>query len=836
MTSRNRWSYRQWLVAMLLASGSLSIALPLLAQTQIGDQIKNTFTGTFQDGNGVGFTATSNEVVLQVSEVAGLTVQAQAPSKANPDPNDAITADFVITNVGNDPTFVFVPGQATLANPPGKTGSASFTQGVLQIVEFGGTVLPTPINVPTNGESSEKFLAANALPNGGALNPGQTIKVRVPLTVANAALKNDGVQVSLGNTAAPADQQNILYAADAGSVFTNNIPDAGAPGEAPGNPANGQREAMDTSQVITVGARLQAFAQILLARDYNNANTPGDVLDDRLTYNLAAKIDKTAPAGILDVVPTALCPTTVKLEGVAVDRILVSDAIPADTVLSAANPVASTDGTWTVVYTTSDIAIPANEALWTAARPAASNTITRVGFLREDCIPTGSTISGFNFTVEPAPGFAGGRIVNIAQIFGQSIAGAAVPNTATQLVYDESGDADPNNGLTVNNPDPKTGGAAENAGGIMARRADLALDGVDPGKGVSPIAADTNQGVNAGTTAGTKPAGGETVAQTIVTAPANGPENQANANGPTDNEDDFTNIVLAPPAAIPATQLLNDEQTPVVNFTNTVQSYSAIPQVISLLPRPPLVAAALPDGTTVKITNPVNGQSATYSYSQANGFTFVSGVGGPTADQPVTLNLDPATLNTASYTLMVDLPSAEQVQEYPIPVLAFVDQGTPGYDANDPGNITIDRIYTGFIKVVKEARVLEDDGVKEVVPFTTDTTKLSGAAESGRFVEYRLTYTNVSIAQGRGLNNVTLPATDFTIVDDGTAAPNNWFTTTKDASFPAQANGTATTSATTGVISVTPTNGDIQAYKLTVPGLSPGDTGTFTFRRQIAKK
>jgi hypothetical protein len=131
-----------------------------------------------------------------------------------------------------------------------------------------------------------------------------------------------------------------------------------------------------------------------------------------------------------------------------------------------------------------------------------------------------------------------------------------------------------------------------------------------------------------------------------------------------------------------------------------------------------------------------------------------------------------------------------------------VDQGTPGFDAGDPSNTTIDRIYTGMIRVVKEARVLEDDGVKELVPFTTDTAKLAQAAEPNRFVEYRLTYTNVSA--GGGTNSVILPATDFVIVDDGALAPNNWFSTTLDPAFPTVSNGTATSSF--GQITVTTAN------------------------------
>jgi hypothetical protein len=824
MTPRKPWSYRQLLAALLPAVGvTASIALPLMAQTaQIGDQIRNTFTGTFQDDAGKELTATSNEVVLVVSEVAGLTVQASAPTKANPDPNDMLTVDFVITNVGNDPTQVFIPGQAVLSDPPGKTGSASFTQGTLQILEFNGVALPTPINVPTNGEISGN--ATLGLPNGGALNPGQTIKVRSKLTVKDIALKNDSVLISLGNTGAKANDQNILYTNDPGSVYTVNIPDGGAPGEAAGNPVNGQREAMDGVQIV-VGARLQAFDTILLARDYNSGNTPGVLSDDRITYNLTAKVDRTAPVGILDVVPTPLCPTSIKLEGAAVDRVLVSDAIPAGTVLSNVAPIASTEGVWNTVYTISSLTIPANEAQWTATRPA-NDQVTRIGFLRDNCIPTGTIAPGFSFVVEPKPDFTGGRIVNLAQIFGQSTVGPAVPGTTTQIVYDESGDQDPNNGLGAANPDPKSGGIAEDLGGIMARPGDLALDGVDPGRGTSPGATDTNQGVNTGTTAGSKGAGGEVVAQTIAVAPANGPKDQPGAVGQKNTEDDFTNVILAPPAAIPATQKLDDAQTPPVVFTNTVRNSSAIAQDISIVPQAPDLKDALPDGTKVTITNPANGQTATYSYTAAGGFVFVSG-NGTTATQPIVLATGPNAV--ASYTVTVDLPNAEQVKEYPVPLLAYVDQGTPGFDAGDPSNTTIDRIYTGMIRVVKEARVLEDDGVKELVPFTTDTAKLAQAAEPNRFVEYRLTYTNVSA--GGGTNSVILPATDFVIVDDGALAPNNWFSTTLDPAFPTVSNGTATSSF--GQITVTTANGDIQAYQLKVPTLNPGETGTLTFRRKI---
>jgi hypothetical protein len=833
-------SLRLLLAAAFLTGGMSAMALPLLAQTaQIGDQIKNTFYGTFEDSkgskvdfNGKPYESTSNEVVLKVVEVAGLTVKAQAPSKSNPDGGETVDACFVITNVGNDPTRVFIPGKAQLVNPPGGTSKDSFSTGTLQILEFNGVALATPINVPANGEETGKIAG---LAGSGSLEAGKTIKVCAKVTaISGVAKKNDSVVVTLGNTGATNDQQNLPYTPDANSIYTLDNPD-GTANEAAGAPVNGEREAMDSSQVIVVGAQLQSFATILLARDYSNGGTPGNITDDRITYNLAARIEKTAPAGITGVVPTDLHPTAIQLDGSGVTRVLIADAIPDGTQLSATLPQVSTNGTWKTVYTTSSLAIPFNEAAWVSTPPPLDQ-VTRIGYVSDQLVPVGESVTGFSFEVQPKATFAGGRVVNIAQLIGQSQPGAIVPGTPTQLVYDESGDQDPNDGLGVANPDPKSaGGTSEALGGIMARGADLALDGVDPGKGKNPLAADTNQGVNTGTTAGTKVAGGETVAQVIAVAPINGPQAQAGATGPNNTEDDFTNLVMPTPNDFDPTQMLTDAQTPPVTFTNTVQNTGPIPQDIALQPVTPTVLTALPDGTKVTITDPLSGNSAIYLYSAATGFTFSTGQG-TSATAPVTLKLGTGAANTGNYTVTVDLPQAKPVQDYPVPIFAFVDQGPVGLDDGDPGNLTIDRIYTGYIRVSKEARILEADGI-EVVGFTTDQARLSEATKVDRLVEYRLTYTNMSTDPIKGKGNVSLPATAFVIRDDGTEAPNNWFTTTKDIEYPAKGVGSAVS--TYGNITVTANSSasdsptDIQTYTVTIDNLNPGESGMLTFRRQI---
>ncbi len=824
---RPHWPLRQGLIALLISSGSAALVAPLLAQTAPGTIIRNTFTGTY---DGMQAPAVSNEVTLVISEVAGITVQAQSPSNPGPDPDDNLFVDFVITNTGNDPTTFFLPDTVTL----GGAGAASFTAGTLVVTKFNGTALPTPVPIPNGGAETGAF-PNGGLPDGGSINPGATVVVRVPITVKGTAQKGDRLNVSLGNTT-PADAQNQPYTANGGSVYT--VDNAGTDnGDSNGAPVNGDREAMDTASPIVVGATFQAFTKILLAQTYSNNQTPGVITDDRLDYCLALNVADTVPEELVDVLPSDLNPTEISLDGVLDSRVLIADAIPANMQLTAAAPTAPTSVPgWQVVYTTSALTTPAHQAQWTTTRPTTG--ITRVGFVIDQSVQQGSTIGGgsdcFKFSVEAQPSFPGGRIENIAQVFGQSQPGPVLANTPTQLVYDESGDQTLNNGLLRDNPDPESGGIAAANGGITNGVATLEVDGADPGRGADPTASDTNQGLDSGDNAGTKAKGGETLIFNLVPAPINGPDQKPGAIGPNNDNDDFTSKLLMPPAALDPALPLNDEQTPPVTFTNTVRNSSITPQVISLLPTRPIQPDALPDGTVVTLTNPVNGQTATYRYTAAGGFEFVSGAGGPSATQPVQLQVGTGEASQASYTVVVNLPSAKQLQEYPIPITAFVDQGTPGLDPDDPANVTINRLYTGFIKVTKEARILDEEGTTELVGFTTDQSKLAPEVKNDRFIEYRLIYSNLAQAQGSGADNIILPATNFVLTEDGKANGNTWFELTDDpnaASRPSSGSATATL----GTIATVTTEGDIQTYTVTVPDFQPGESGTLIFRRQIQK-
>jgi hypothetical protein len=681
--------YRNLLATSLLLSGALSFAAPVFADgTLAGTPISNTATATYTDPvtdpTGVtAINATSNTVLVTVSEVAGITVVAQPPSNVAPNAGDTLYVDFVITNTGNDPTQFFVPGVATLSN------ATAFSQGTLQVVSVNGTALGAPVNVPAAGASTSTL----GVGTSGSIAANGSITVRVPITVSGIATATTALTVALGNTAT-ANLQNQGYTAGgvngtspAVDVYTLDNPAASATtGELNATaPVNGEREAMATSDAITVAARLQAFATVLKAASgYTNSGTPNLLTDDVLTYSLALRVEN--PAASSGLVASDLQATQINVDGANANRVLISDAVPAGTLLSTATPTAPPG--WTVVYTTSPIGTNVLQVNWLTARPG--GTITRVGFINNGPITKGTTVgtagSFFTFSVTPLATFTGGQVANLGQVFGQSQPGAIIPATATQLVYDESGDQTSNNGLGGNNPDPTSGGTASASGGISNGVASPPADGTDPGTGTDPTnTSTTNTGQDTGPNAGTKPAGGEDTIYTIAAVPLNGPTGQPGATGPggaTDVDNDFTNRSIIPPAGLNPATPLTDPQTPLVTFVNTVQNTSGAPQVIALLPTPPATAADLPDGTQVTITNGT--ETAIYTYTAAGGFVFASGTG-TSATNPVKLTV--AGGATANYTVTVDLPAATQLVGYPVPITAFIDQNGNGIaDVSEPSD------------------------------------------------------------------------------------------------------------------------------------------------------
>ena len=709
------------LIAATLTMGGVSLLFPLLASAQnataAGTPIINRATGTYEDPSQPGITidTTSNTVTVTVAEVAGITVTDGGTTDSTPlTPilgTDTITYAFLITNVGNDTTSILIPA-------PVITGPATLT----------GTIT---YDIDANGDGTFELLGQTLIAAQAAiLRPGGGIRVNVPVLVDATATSGAPIVVRLGDTppndngATTQNQLSTNLATDLRTVDAAN----GTAGETTGIPTNGEREASRFIRVL-VGATPQAFAAILKTQGISSNNaTPADFSDDEQTYNLELRVDNAAPAGASpSLTPADLAGTPITVTGLGtVNRILVSDAIPANTVLIAA-PIAPAG--WTVVYTTSPTATLANAATWTTTAPGVfpAPAITRVGFINDGPIARGTTVTGFSFQVRTIglPAAAGGSIYNIAQLFGQSVGG-------TTVVYDESGDRTPSN---FN--DDGTGGP-----GLTTGVANPSIDGLD------------NVGNNTGT--GT---GGENNVLTLAPAGTllNGPLGNPAAVGPTNNNDDFTDRSTTIPVNTAPGTLIDP---PSLTFTNTLNapSTTALTNVL-LRPVAPATATDLPVNTTVTLT--YAGQSAVYTY---NGTQFI--FSGGTAIQIPTIPGN----SSVNYTVAIDLPtsalSTDLGRGYPVPILAFSDVSGDGIlQASESNNTTINRVYTGFLRLIKNSQVLVGTGPAVLGTDGTLDSNLK-TPSPGNILRYVISYSNIATPPV-GAGNAILNATNVAIFDSG---------------------------------------------------------------------
>lgn len=817
-SSQKNQLFRRLLAATLIVGGAFQLAAPVLAEgTTAGTSITNRATATYEDPNNpnVPINATSNTVTITVAEVGGITVSAAGVTDSNGGQvqvGDTLTYDYIITNVGNDPTAFRIPNLATVTGPATVTGNLS--------ISTDGGANYTPIT------GSERIT--------GSIQPNASIRVRVPVTVSAGATTGNVITVQLGQT--PGDQQNQVRSPDGGDVYTVDNADGsgGTPvAEVAGAPANGVREASLTQQT-SVAATAQAFATILQTRTgYTDNGTTNVFTDDVLTYGLSLRVESTAPAGSTGLVPADLVATSINLNSAAAPRILISDAIPANTVLTG-TPTAPTG--WQVVYSTTPTSITANGAAWSTTAPGNLSTVTRIGFVNAGPIAKGTTVPDFSFSVQPTTGFTDGSAVSsYAQLFGQTSGGGAT------VVYDESGDQSPSNfnDNGTRNSNPVTNGVANPT-----------ADGVD----------------SANNNTGTGP-GGENNVFTLTTPSGllSGPSGQPGAVGTTSNNDDFTNkSTLIPANTAPGTTI----DPAAVSFTHTVQNTNTTPTNVSLLPLAPANPLDLRTGTLVTISS--GGLSATYLY---NGTTFAFQTGTGTVNgQPISAT-NPVRIEnlaggaSANYGVAIDLPSGTPLSTdlptqytgdveygYPVRITSFVDTDTDGInDTNESQNTSIDRLYTGFLRLLKESRIIQGTGSPIIgTDGTFSTTPKTPSA--GNIIEYRITYSNISTPPG-GSNNVLLSASNVVITENGTANNNTWALDQDPPGSPgagiidtsnivgsAVDSGPSTITFFSGNPAVTSSSdqagttagADVTRYVNAVTGtVEPGVSRTFTFQRRI---
>ncbi|MEH2165710.1 MAG: hypothetical protein V7K41_03345 [Nostoc sp.] len=845
--NKQRKSY-QSLVATVLLTGSLfQFVAPVLADgTTAGTSISNTATATYEDPNSPGTTinATSNTVVVTVAEVAGITVTASgvtdnttSATNTTVQVGDLLIYTYTLTNVGNDPTQFRIPNLATTTGPGTVSGTLpnNGTPNNLQYSIDGGQTWQ-------NITSTEVFTPS--------VSPGGTVLVRVPVTVQAGAQTNDIITVTLGNT--PGNAQNQARTPDGGDVYTVDNPDNSVVGEVSGVPVNGTREASATEQ-IKVGLTVKSYtlATILKIRSgYNNAGTTA-ITDDKLTYDLSLRVESNDPTG-QGITPAALTGTSINVDSVASTRILVSDAIPAGTDLAVA-PTAPPG--WQAVYTTDLITTDANTANWKTFPLKGADTlagVTRVGFINNPAtitsIAPGTTVNGFSIQLAvESTATSPLTVANIAQLFGQT-------PSSNFPVYDESGDQNPSNydGSPGSMTPPV--GTDTNGDGLPDT---LPANSVDDGYINTPTSPET--GIDTGNNnTGDGTAGGEAnifkLETPVNSAILNGPQNAPDAVGPSgQTKDDFTNkSSLIPAGTAPGTKI----DPAAVGFTNTIKNNGTNPGSITLTPTQPANLKDLPDGTKVTVT--YGGQSAVYTYNQGTG-TFA------TASTPITIP-NVAAGAIVNYGVEVDLPSntslstdtipdypGDQEFGYPVYIKASID--TNADNISDSENITIDRVYTGFLKLLKVSRVLQGTG--PVIQGNDGTFSIDPKKPApGNIIEYQIQYTNISDAQS-GTGNVILNADKVVIVEDGTTADdtpagsNNWALDndkngqidTSNIVGSAKDSGVATIQfysgnnpTNTSSIDQTGTtvNTDITKYVDSVTGqVAPGVKRTFTFQRKV---
>jgi uncharacterized repeat protein (TIGR01451 family) len=225
---------------MTVLSGGWIYGLPVLADTAAGVEIRNQATGSFRDPTSPSGTlqqVTSNEVIVTVAEVAGITVTTVRTTGSTL-PGEMAYFEFEITNVGNDPAQFFIPGEANI------TGGS--LDGDLTIIAYnldGNTVQPANVTVPNGGQQTGSDGVSNGLLGAnGTFSPGGSVIVRVPVRIDSNASANDLVTVQLGDTT-PSPAQNQPYAVGSHDVYTVDNPDGLVTGEANGPPINGVREA-----------------------------------------------------------------------------------------------------------------------------------------------------------------------------------------------------------------------------------------------------------------------------------------------------------------------------------------------------------------------------------------------------------------------------------------------------------------------------------------------------------------------------------------------------------------------------------------------------------------
>ena len=304
----------------------------------------------------------------------------------------------------------------------------------------------------------------------------------------------------------------------------------------------------------------------------------------------------------------------------------------------------------------------------------------------------------------------------------------------------------------------------DQSGDALFNQGDSNADFNEPKLGVDP--ASGTQGFQQRTTL--------TAVGSVLIGPSGAPA----AVGPTDNNDDYSNKAVNTGIAGREPGQGTNAQGVLV-FVNTVQNTGNANDTLTI------DAPTVPAGFTVEV-----------STDGGTSYTTVSGGG--------SVSLAIAFGSSANISVRITEPLGNIVLTGYDTIIRATSGNTPA--AN---NKTIDRLYTGFVRLDKAFTVANATGV--------------GAATDpvpGAVITYNITYTNVSTSNGDA-NCVKLTASNLVITEDGLAGTNNWGTYTTNSGSPSD-------SASGTVVTVSATK-----YTDTITSLAGGAFGVFTFKRSI---
>jgi hypothetical protein len=270
-----------------------------------------------------------------------------------------------------------------------------------------------------------------------------------------------------------------------------------------------------------------------------------------------------------------------------------------------------------------------------------------------------------------------------------------------------------------------------------------------------------------------------------VATVTNGPSGQPDAIGPgPSNNTDYTNKAVTPTTT----------NTPVI-FDNTVKNGGNGSDTFKL---------------KVATGGAVAGSKVEISIDGGSTWTEVITNGSPSGTPEVT---SPSVASGANfnYKVRVTLPGGATA----LTAYETIVQAVSVSDSTQTNN-TIDRIYTGYLRLIKTATV-------------TNATGIGGATDPvpGADIEYIITYENIANAP-TGIGNVDLDALLVVITEDGDVAPNNWAATTdRIASTEADSRS--------GIVTISNSTGGVanSKYVDSVGTLASGQSGTFRFKRKI---